>query len=182
MKRTHIFTNWVAQRRVSYSCGTANKKVITPINDRFRKLNIKVSAWRKGNWSMWSELEGWILLVIPLFWLVMGDLLSFSFRCVSTRIQYITKATASGGGSRACSCPPVVSSLPAALVETPRGWELNSTGLTLGGPTLSSWGPHDILGSMGEGGVPKIAGNLEKGRGQSAGGRDIKRYKHTACN
>ena len=46
--------------------------------------------------------------------------------------------------------PPVAISPHADLAETPRGWELNSTGLTLGGPTLSSWGPQDIPRAMGE--------------------------------
>jgi len=45
--------------------------------------------------------------------------------------------------------PPVAISPHADLAETPRGWELNSTGLTLGGPTLSSLGPHDIPRAMG---------------------------------
>jgi len=87
--------------------------------------------------------------------------------------------------------PPVAISPHADLAETPRGWELNSTGLTLGGPTLSSLGPHDIPSAMGvlksgkslrsqvavrgEGGG-RLTGRRE---GQSGGGRCVAWYVYT---
>lgn len=163
------------------------------------------SAWRQRNWScgqcisyyMWRMKIACDTIVLIVTNGDGGDLFFPPSEVVSTRIPYVTKAAAaSNGGSRACRCPrnpPCCEQSPCWSCRTPRGWELNSTGLTLGGPTLCSWGPHDIPRAMGElrrGEVPEVASSWEGGagredirkdemRGQSAGGRYIAWYKHS---
>lgn len=130
-----------------------------------------MSAWRKGNWSLWLMHFILCLMGENRLWYYCSDCQEwwwgrpfFLISSLSLYAYYTQQRQQHPMGGPvlvdALRIPPVAISPHADLAETPRGWELNSTGLTLGGPTLSSLGPHDIPRAMGvlkSGEVPKGA-------------------------